>query len=38
MNDFTLVDQDWIVLVIFKKFVDQDWIGFNFIGSGLDPD
>jgi len=22
--------------MIFKKFGDQDWIGFNFIGSGLD--
>jgi len=27
---------DWIGLVIFKNFADQDWIGFNFIGSGLD--
>jgi len=35
MHDFTLVDQDWIGLVIFKNCVDQDWIGFNFIGSGL---
>jgi len=24
--------------MIFKKFGDQDWIGFNFIGSGLDSD
>jgi len=22
----------------FQKFADQDWIGFNFIGSGLDSD
>jgi len=22
----------------FQKFLDQDWIGFNFIGSGLDSD
>jgi len=29
--DFTLADQDWIRLMIFKNFVDQDWIGFNFI-------
>jgi len=38
MNNFTLVDQDWIGLMIFKNFTDQDWIGFNFIGSGLDSD
>ena len=30
--------QDWIVLMIFKNFADQDWIGFNLIGSGLDSD
>jgi len=24
--------------MIFKNFTDQDWIGFNFIGSGLDSD
>jgi len=24
--------------MIFKNFADQDWIGFNFIGSGLDLD
>jgi len=24
--------------VIFKNFADQGWIGFNFIGSGLDWD
>jgi len=23
-------------LMIFKNFADQGWIGFNFIGSGLD--
>jgi len=22
----------------FESFADQDWIGFNFIGSGLDAD
>jgi len=33
-----LVDQDRIGLMIFNNFVDQDWIGFNFIGSGLDSD
>jgi len=22
----------------FKNLVDQDWIGFNFIGSGLNSD
>jgi len=38
MKAFTLVDQDWIGLMIFKNFADQDWIGFNFIGSGLDSD
>jgi len=38
MNDFTLADQDWIVLMIVKNFTDQYWIGFNFIGSGLDSD
>jgi len=32
------VDEDWIGLMIFKNFADQDWIGFNFIGSGLDSD
>jgi len=25
-----LEDQDWIGLLIFKNFADQDWIGFNF--------
>jgi len=24
--------------MIFRNFADQDWIGFNFIGSGLDSD
>jgi len=38
IHDFTLVNQDWIGLVIFKNFADQDWIGFNFMGSGLDLD
>jgi len=38
MHDFTLADQYWIGLMIFKAFVDQDWSGFNFIGSGLDSD
>jgi len=33
MHDFTLADQDWIGLVIFKNFADQVWIG-----SGLDLD
>ena len=28
----------WIGLMIFKNFADQDWIGFNFIGSGPDSD
>jgi len=30
--------QDWIGLMIFKNLEDQDWIGFNFCGSGLDSD
>jgi len=38
MNVFTLTDQNWIGLMIFKNFADQHWIGFNFIGSGLDSD
>jgi len=38
MRDFTWADQDWIGLMIFKIFADQYWIGFNFIGSGLDSD
>ena len=28
-----MADQDWIGLMILKKFADQDWIGFNFIGQ-----
>jgi len=38
IHDFTLVDQDWIGLMIFKNFAYQDWIRFNFFGSGLDSD
>jgi len=38
IHDFTLVDQDWIGLMIFKNFANQDWIGFNFIRSGLESD
>jgi len=38
MKYFTLVDQDWIGLMIFKNLADQDWIRFNFIGSRLDSD
>jgi len=38
IHDFTLADQDWIGPMIFKNFVDQHWIGFNFIGSGLESD
>jgi len=30
--------RDWIGLMIFKNVADQDWIGFNFIGSGMDLD
>ena len=37
-HDFTLVEQGWIGLTIFKNFSDQDWTGFNFIGSGLNSD
>jgi len=33
-----LADQDWIGLLIFKKFASQDWIGFNFIRTGLESD
>jgi len=29
---------NWIGVMIFKNFSDQDWIGFSFIGSGLDLD
>jgi len=38
MHDFAWADQEWIGLVIFKNFGDQDWIRFNLIGSGLDSD
>jgi len=38
IHDFTLADQDWIRLMSLKPFGDQNWIGFNFIGSGLDSD
>ena len=38
MHGFTLVDQDGIGLMIFKNFVDQVWIEYNFCGSGLDLD
>jgi len=37
-HDFALVEQGWIGLTIFKNFADQDWTGFNFIGSGLNSD
>ena len=26
IHDFTLADQDWIGLMIFKNFPEQDWI------------
>jgi len=26
------VDQEWMRLMIFKNFADQDWIRFDFIG------
>jgi len=38
MNDFALADQVWIGLMILKNSAVQDWIGFNFIRSGLDSD
>jgi len=38
IHDFSWADQDWIRLMIFKNFAEQDWIGFNFIGSGQDLD
>jgi len=38
IDDFSLADQDWIGLMIFKNLADQDWIGFNFIRLGLDSD
>ena len=37
-HDFPWPDQGWIGLINFKNFADQDWIGFNFIGSGLNSD
>jgi len=37
-HGFTRAGQDWIILMIFKNFADQDWIGFNFWGSGLHSD
>jgi len=30
--------QDWIGLMTFKNFANQDWNRFNFFGSGLDLD
>jgi len=33
-----MADHDWIGLMIFKNFPDQYWIGFNFIGTGVDSD
>jgi len=38
LHDFTLADQDWIGLMIFKNLADQDLIGFNVCRSGLDSD
>jgi len=38
IHDFTLADQYWIGLMIFKSFADHDWIGLIFFGSGLDSD
>jgi len=38
IRGFTQADQDWMGPMIFKNFADQDWIGFNFCGSGLDSD
>jgi len=38
IDGFTWADQDRIGPMIFKNFADQDWIGFNFCGSGLDTD
>jgi len=35
---FIWTDQDWFGLMIFKNFADEDRIGFNFFGSGLDSD
>jgi len=33
-----LADQDRIGPMILKNLADQDWIGFNCCGSGLDSD
>jgi len=33
---FAWADQDWIGPMIFTNLADQDGIGFNFVGSGLD--
>jgi len=38
INGFIWADQNWNGLMIFKNFAKQDWIGFNFCGSGLDSD
>ena len=38
IHNFTWADQEWIGLMTFKNFVEQDWIGFSFVGSGLDSD
>jgi len=38
MHVFTWSDQDWIRVVIFKKFADQGLIAFDSVGSGLDSD
>jgi len=38
IHAFKWVDPDWKGLTILKNFPDQDWIGFNFCGSGLDSD
>jgi len=35
---FCIGGQDWIGLMIFKNFANQDLIGFIFIGSALDSD
>jgi len=32
------MDQDRIGLMILNNFAGQDWITFNFFGSGLDLD
>jgi len=30
MHGFTWAEQDWIGLIIFKNFADQDWIRYIF--------